>query len=371
MGACNSLQYPINCKKGQSSIGKHRGNKSSRRYQKSKHSSYDSNLESVSSSNGHSNGSSRTACKESTLGKFAVENFCPEKLLTIYDLYNILNESGIRPYIYDPVNFLVIDSRDFETFSESHIVTANHFKNFISVPKNRDSLEKYHLIVIYGNEMDNDLHSQSLLDAMNEIEEYVATDILILQDGFNLFHSNFPYLCTDAGIETISDRKLLLCYPSTIFNKILFQGRGDQATNQRIINTLNITHIVNISEHKNAFPSKIKYLKLPLEDMASTNLSHHFEKTSAFIDEALNNDGRVLVHCNLGISRSSTITLAYLMKFKRWKLDEAFKFLKGRRTSSSPNSGFLKQLSEWEAELYGDKFTNIESLVSQYNLNKR
>lgn len=364
MGACSS-QYPFNRKKGQSND--RRGSKKDDKSRKSKR-SHDSAVASESDLNGKAlhDGSDGTGSSS-----FAIEKFGVERLLTNFDLYNILNDSGVRPYIHDPTNFLVIDGRDFESYSLSHVITAKQYAKFMNDSKNRDSLTKYAMIVIYGYEIGNNKPSKELLKLMYEIEEYVATDVLVLKDGFDSFQCKFSYLCTDRDIETVTERKLLLCYPSTIIDGLLYQGRGDQATNEKIVDTLGITHIVNISEHKNAFPNKIKYLKLQLEDMVTTNLSQHFEKTSSFIEDALSNNGHVLVHCNLGISRSSTITLAYLMKCKQWKLDHAFKILKARRTCSSPNSGFLRQLSEWEAGLFGQKCTDIESLVSLYNLNKR
>ncbi|CAM9461390.1 unnamed protein product [Lampetra planeri] len=61
--------------------------------------------------------------------------------------------------------------------------------------------------------------------------------------------------------------------------------------------------------------------------------------------------GRVLVFCQAGVSRSATICLAYLMWRSRMRLEEAFAFLKGRRSVVSPNLGFMGQLLQFEAQL--------------------
>lgn len=57
--------------------------------------------------------------------------------------------------------------------------------------------------------------------------------------------------------------------------------------------------------------------------------------------------GRVLVHCSQGVSRSTTIAIAYLM----WKLggtyDEVYTTVRALRGVTSPNVGFMCQLINW------------------------
>ncbi|MBN3317498.1 DUS2 phosphatase, partial [Atractosteus spatula] len=61
--------------------------------------------------------------------------------------------------------------------------------------------------------------------------------------------------------------------------------------------------------------------------------------------------GRVLVHCQAGISRSATICLAYLIVSRRVRLDEAFAFVKQRRGVISPNLSFMGQLLQFETDV--------------------
>ena len=61
--------------------------------------------------------------------------------------------------------------------------------------------------------------------------------------------------------------------------------------------------------------------------------------------------GRVLVHCQAGISRSATICLAYLINARRVSLDEAFDFVKRRRQVISPNLAFMGQLVQFETDV--------------------
>ena len=53
--------------------------------------------------------------------------------------------------------------------------------------------------------------------------------------------------------------------------------------------------------------------------------------------------GRVLVHCAMGVSRSATVVLAFLMIYENMTLVEAIQTVQAHR-DICPNSGFLRQL---------------------------
>jgi serine/threonine/tyrosine-interacting-like protein 1 len=135
---------------------------------------------------------------------------------------------------------------------------------------------------------------------------------------------------------------------------LFFLGTGHQATNWKVVRDLKLTHIINISvEHPCVFSDKIKYLHLELEDKEDVLLKDRFDETIHFMETALQNpSNRILVHCNLGISRSTTLILAYLMRIFNATLYEVFKFLKHRRPIVCPNLGFLRQLIDYEYELF-------------------
>jgi len=96
--------------------------------------------------------------------------------------------------------------------------------------------------------------------------------------------------------------------------------------------------------------NELSHKTYPALDSETYDLSKYFEDSFNYIDEALKN-GSVLVHCAAGISRSSTIVIAYLMKKKNWSLDEAYKFVKKKRNVICPNSGFVKQLRSYQKKL--------------------
>lgn len=53
--------------------------------------------------------------------------------------------------------------------------------------------------------------------------------------------------------------------------------------------------------------------------------------------------GRVLVHCAMGVSRSATVVLAFLMICENMTLVDAIQTVQTHR-DICPNSGFLRQL---------------------------
>lgn len=84
--------------------------------------------------------------------------------------------------------------------------------------------------------------------------------------------------------------------------------------------------------------------------LCKINLFDVFLYFNPISDSVKNSKGRVLVHCQAGISRSATICLAYLISRHRLRLDEAYEYVKKRRSVISPNFNFMGQLLNWESE---------------------
>lgn len=141
-------------------------------------------------------------------------------------------------------------------------------------------------------------------------------------------------------------------------NKIdggLYLGDKYAAKDRRFLVRNGITHVVNcaegydehqVSTNANYYRNVgIKYLGIPGHDRPSWNISVYFEEAARFIDDAIRGGGRVLVHCVVGISRSATIVIAYLMICKRMNAAEALQYV-FRRRRVFPNSGFLCHLAQ-------------------------
>lgn len=94
----------------------------------------------------------------------------------------------------------------------------------------------------------------------------------------------------------------------------------------------------------------IKHLVIEADDFPNFDLcknhelclnkkAPYFDKGADFIYENLPKTN-VLVHCFAGVSRSTSIVIAYLMKYKDMKFDNAYEFVKSQRTCAWPNEGF-------------------------------
>lgn len=93
----------------------------------------------------------------------------------------------------------------------------------------------------------------------------------------------------------------------------------------------------------------ITYHNIILKDELSSILT--IEMLDEATDWIYNTNGSVLVHCFAGISRSSAIILAYLMKYKKMSYDKAWKYLLQHHPSSAPNPKFVRDLLSYELYL--------------------
>ena len=76
---------------------------------------------------------------------------------------------------------------------------------------------------------------------------------------------------------------------------------------------------------------------------------------------AQKNNTSVLIHCQGGVSRSPTITIAYLMHLNKLTLKDAYDFVKTKRPCIAPNLNFMGQLLEFEQKSKREKATKPSS----------
>ncbi|XP_048173005.1 dual specificity protein phosphatase-like isoform X1 [Corvus hawaiiensis] len=77
----------------------------------------------------------------------------------------------------------------------------------------------------------------------------------------------------------------------------------------------------------------------------------HFKECIQFIHECRLGGGGCLVHCLAGVSRSTTILVAYLMTVTELGWQSCLAATKAVRSYASPNAGFQQQLQDYERTL--------------------
>ncbi|XP_037095071.1 dual specificity protein phosphatase 7-like [Syngnathus acus] len=134
----------------------------------------------------------------------------------------------------------------------------------------------------------------------------------------------------------------------------LYLGCAKDSTNLDVLGQYNIKYILNVTPNlPNMFEhdGRFRYKQIPISDHWSQNLSQFFPEAISFIEEARSKQCGVLVHCLAGISRSVTVTVAYLMQRLNLSLNDAYDFVKRKKSNISPNFNFMGQLLDFERTL--------------------
>lgn len=137
--------------------------------------------------------------------------------------------------------------------------------------------------------------------------------------------------------------------PAFILTDFLYLGSQDAVilTN---IEELKITDVLSIGIDTPALDiAEVTSLKchfIPCLDLPETKLCEFIEASIKIIESVRQRCGRILVHCNAGVSRSATVCIAYLMKIESMTFVQAYNLVKSKRPCIQPNAGFMRQLKE-------------------------
>ncbi|KAJ3586722.1 hypothetical protein NHX12_013116, partial [Muraenolepis orangiensis] len=168
-----------------------------------------------------------------------------------------------------------------------------------------------------------------------------------LHGGFVKFQTEYPEHC-----ETLLDSSSPTAAPTIL--PYLYLGCAKDSTNLEVLGQHNIKYILNVTPNlPNVFQheGRFRYKQIPISDHWSQNLSQFFPEAISFIDEARSKQCGILVHCLAGISRSVTVTVAYLMQRLHMSLNDAYDFVKRKKSNISPNFNFMGQLLDFERTL--------------------
>jgi len=163
---------------------------------------------------------------------------------------------------------------------------------------------------------------------------------------------------------------------SEIIPNLLYLTNHRGAEKREELLALGVRQVLNVNggADENAFPSEFEYLNIDnvTDDVEmAPRLLKHFDASNTFLAAA-----PTCVHCAAGISRSSTLVLAFLLSIqfkeaesaklqgdKEWcgprqveeavSLRRAFVEVRRSRKVAWPNNGFFATLIDYEAKLRG------------------
>ncbi|CAH0481872.1 unnamed protein product [Peronospora belbahrii] len=316
-------------------------------------------------------------------------------LISVTSLYNRLQTSGV----------VLVDCRKSLEFSSSHLPDALHCPHLytgshlsalgcaghmtktvddvLELTDNEKLREKLirrdliEVVVIGGNHT-----SASFLYRMDWgyrfakmlMEEGRVYSVRFLAQGFPAFVKKYKFMLvssptvTRSKEDSINREELpyspMVCsptsmmhFPNEIVDGFLYLGNFWQANSPEVIASLQITHIVNmgaITDHRNKF-EHVKYFDVAIKDNVDVDITQEFGPSIEFIEKAAEGNGRVLIHCVQGVSRSSTICIWYVMLKTKCTLSAAYSHVLKCRPLIFPNRGFMAQLIANERQLYGDQ----------------
>ncbi|XP_072518788.1 dual specificity protein phosphatase 4 [Salminus brasiliensis] len=292
----------------------------------------------------------------------------------------------------DGAKCLLLDCRSFLAFSAGHIrgavnvrcntIVRRRAKGSVSLDqilsgddevKSRLVSGLYSAVILY-DERTPDAHTvkedSTLTLVLNALgRDTFRTEVFLLKGGYDRFCSQYPDYCLKSrtlpmpsavsSTQTSAESSCTSCGtpqhdqggPVEIL-PFLFLGSALHASKKDMLDGMGISALLNVSSNcPNHFEGAYQYKCIPVEDNHKEDISSWFIEAIEFIDSVKDSNGRVLVHCQAGISRSATICLAYLMKKKRVRLEEAFEFVKQRRSIISPNFSFMGQLLQFESQV--------------------
>uniref|UniRef100_A0A6C0JPW9 Tyrosine specific protein phosphatases domain-containing protein n=1 Tax=viral metagenome TaxID=1070528 RepID=A0A6C0JPW9_9ZZZZ len=125
----------------------------------------------------------------------------------------------------------------------------------------------------------------------------------------------------------------------------LFVGDIKDVNNSKFLSKNNIQSVLNVSFENYKSPYAKYYKKISMSDSNDEKIWPNLKKALEFLDEQTKKKRNVIVHCSVGMSRSVSIVIGYLI-LNGIPYESALKLLKTRRPISNPNPSFKKQLKE-------------------------
>ncbi|XP_059144303.1 mucin-2-like isoform X2 [Physella acuta] len=271
---------------------------------------------------------------------------------------------------------VVIDSRSFLEYNTSNIHQSVNVC-CSKLVKRRLQQDKVHVldllnqtcnivtdaswdVIVYDQctEDPSQLTSDNFVQVLLHKLSTTFNSVAFLKGGFLAFQASHPSLTENKSSSHRCSTLTSLSQPCMPVSNIgptrilpfLYLGSQQDSLNQDLAQVNGITYILNVSKTCPRPPYILDghFHRIPVNDNYCEKLLPYFYEAFQFLDKVREANGCVLVHCLGGVSRSPTLAIAYIMRYMRMSSDEAYRYVKDKRPTISPNFNFLGQLLEYE-----------------------
>ncbi|XP_047325095.1 protein-tyrosine-phosphatase MKP1 [Impatiens glandulifera] len=134
----------------------------------------------------------------------------------------------------------------------------------------------------------------------------------------------------------------------------VYLGGDAVAKDKDILKKNGITHILNCVGFAcpEYFKANFTYRTLWLQDSPSEDITSILYDVFDYFEDVRELGGKVFVHCCQGVSRSTSLVIAYLMWREGQSFDDAFQYVKAARGIADPNMGFACQLLQCQKRVH-------------------
>jgi len=149
----------------------------------------------------------------------------------------------------------------------------------------------------------------------------------------------------------------------------IYLGGDAVARDRDILKKNGITHVLNCVGFvcPEYFKSDFVYRTLWLQDSPTEDITSILYDVFDYFEDVKEQKGRVFVHCCQGVSRSTSLVIAYLMWREGQSFEDAFQYVKEARGIADPNMGFACQLLQCQKRVHAFPLSP-SSLLRMYRI---
>lgn len=135
-------------------------------------------------------------------------------------------------------------------------------------------------------------------------------------------------------------------------NDLIYCGPIESAYKTKELLSYKINYVLNVScMAYNRRVKYFKYLDIYISDNHTENAIKFFKITNRFIEDAIRNNQKILIHSVQGKSRCWVFLMAYLIGKEKFKYAAALEYVRDKFAYAEPNDNFLTQLKHYDLEM--------------------